>query len=114
MRPALSVDDERRVLRLDPWDGDRDSDAKTLRDKFVVTRKASSCAICFGGIVAGERVRAQTQQSDAERKVMTFKFCDECCRAMACYSWVPEILESRYEIGIKRSRSSPPSLPEGA
>ena len=77
-----AVIDEATVLNFDPWAGDYDSDARTMRDLFVTTRKPAKCAICFDTIKAGARIRAQTQISEEQRKAMTFKFCQTCCRAM--------------------------------
>lgn len=104
MTEPLTAEDEATALNLDPWEGDRDSDAVTLRDAFVTTRKPALCAICFGLIAVGSRVRSQTQRSEEMRKVMTFKFCDACCRAMVvCIEW-PDFLELRYELGMERAR----------
>lgn len=92
--------DEAAVLAYDPWAGDRDSDARTLRDSMVTTRKPSTCAICLEDIPSGSRVRAQTQQSTEMGKVMTFKFCPTCCQAMsvAADDWNP--IEERTRIGM--------------
>lgn len=100
MSPAAEAD----ALCVDPWEGDRDSDAVTLRDGFVTTRKPASCAICFGSIAVGTRVRSQTQRSEEMRKVMTFKFCDACCRAMVVVVDWPDFLELRYELGMERAQ----------
>ena len=94
------------VLAFDPWAGDMDSDAVTLHDKFVTARKPAACAICFGKILSGDRVRAQTQRSREQRKVMTFRFCVDCCAAMAreCVDYGKSI-EGRYALGQRRSQS---------
>lgn len=103
MRLPIQRADEATILRFNPWEGDQDSDAVTLRDVFVTTRKPSRCALCFGDIQKDSRVRAQTQRSAEQRKVMTFKFCDECCRAMVvCVDW-PDVIEARYGLGMHRA-----------
>jgi len=89
------------ILAYDPWEGDRDSDARTLRDKMVVTRKPHVCAICFESIPIGARVRAQTQQSTEERKVMTFRFCEACCAAMAVAADDWEPINERTALGMR-------------
>jgi hypothetical protein len=98
---------DRDVLAYDPWAGDRDSDARTLRDQMVVTRRPAQCVICWDEIQVGSRVRAQTQVSREERRTMTFKFCQACCAAMAA-SWEDsgEAIELRTQIGIRRARVS--------
>lgn len=99
MRPVLTDADQAEILRCDPWSGDTDADARTFRDAFVRTRVPAWCAICMSAIAPGSLARSQTQQSDEMRKVMTFKFCEECCRAMLVACEFPEMLEVRYEIG---------------
>lgn len=95
-------------LRFDPWAGDRDSDARTFRDKLGVTRKPATCAICFEAIPVGSTVRMQTQQSTEERKVMTFKFCPTCCDAMAlCVrdEMDDRLIEARYALGRRNAEA---------
>lgn len=95
---------EADVLAFDPWSGDMDSDAVTLRDKFVVARKRGTCSLCFGIVSVGERVRAQTQRSEEQRKVMTFRFCSICCRAMERYGDDGgDAIERRYTLGRQRA-----------
>lgn len=96
---------EAQALGFDPWAGDMDDDSVTLRDAFVKARKPAKCAICFDDIPIGARVRSQTQQSDEQRKVMTFKFCETCCAFMATDD---QRLESRYALGMSRAASPVP------
>lgn len=91
------------VLSYDPWEGDRDSDARTLRDKMVVLRKHAVCCVCFDSIPVGARVRAQTQQSTEQRKVMTFKFCPLCCEAMAIAADDWEPINRRTVMGMTKA-----------
>jgi hypothetical protein len=101
-----TVATDRSVLAYDPWAGDRDSDARTLRDKMVITRRPAQCVICWDDIPVGARVRAQTQVSRDEGRTMTFRFCPACCVAMAS-SWDDngEDIEQRTQIGITRARA---------
>jgi len=93
--------DEKLVLAFDPWAGDMDSDAQTLRDKITITRTAHDCAICLERIPKACRVRAQTQVSRDEGKTMTFYFCGTCCAAMASGAEDDgESIESRYALGM--------------
>lgn len=104
---------DKMVLNFDPWAGDTDDDSVTLRDAFVVVRKPATCAICFGKILVGDRVRAQTQRSEQRRKVMTFRFCVDCCAAMAseCVDDGHSI-EERYALGQRRAARSRLAAPE--
>lgn len=99
---------EAQCLAYDPFAGDRDSDARMLRDVFVNCRKPHACTICMGGIPARSRVRARTELSREERKTMTFYFCELCCAAMAHVNnddgkWI----EERTAIGMKKAGSLP-------
>jgi hypothetical protein len=97
---------DKMILNFDPWAGDMDDDSVTLRDAFVVARKPAKCAICFDNILVGDRVRSQTQRSEQQRKVMTFKFCVNCCAAMAreCAD-DGQSIEERYALGQKRAQA---------
>lgn len=88
---------DRDILDYSPFAGDRDCNVRELSDKMIVARAAHKCAICFGPIVKGERVRARTEVSYDDRRVMTFRFCALCCEAMA-KSWTDygEAIEDRY------------------
>lgn len=112
----MTPEQEAAALRFDPWADDMDSDARTLADRFVVTRKASQCAVCLEHIPAGERVRAQRQVSHDEGKAMTFRFCVACCEAMArtrldgsCASF--DAMAARFSVGIANARQTVPLEP---
>ena len=97
----MSTAQEAIALCFDPWAGDMDSDAVTLHDVFVVVRMVHRCAICLEEIRPGWRVRAQTQRSAEQRKVMTFRFCPTCCEAMAREDDDDDAsIESRYALGM--------------
>lgn len=97
-RAELTLAEERNALEYDPW-GERDATYRTMRDRFVTTRKPSQCAICFEPIPAGSRVRAKTEVDDGH--AATFRFCPECCWLMAnrLDDDVFERLMKRYDLG---------------
>ncbi len=76
----MTPEQEAFALDYDPW-GERDATYRTLSDRFVVTRKPSTCAICSEVIPIGSRVRAKSEVDDGIAK--TFRFCPTCCRLMA-------------------------------
>jgi hypothetical protein len=99
---------EEAALQVDPWgDGKGDDPYIVFRNQVVTARKAGQCALCFGVIVPGERVRAQTEC--VESKVLTFRFCGKCVRAMGRYHLHDEFkpLERRYALGRNRASRAP-------
>ncbi len=104
----LTAEQEAFALHYDPW-GERDATYRTMSDKFVVTRKAADCAICFTPIPVGSRVRAKAEVDDGVAK--TFRFCPECCWLMGHRNDEPkddepdnfEVLMGRYDLGRNRS-----------
>lgn len=103
----MTPEEEDWALNFDPWAGDMDSDAVTMRDQFVRTRQPADCAICFEAIPVGARVRSQTQRSEEQRKVMTFKFCVTCCELMASsHRDNDERIEDRYALGQRNAQKS--------
>ncbi|HQT89106.1 MAG TPA: hypothetical protein PK677_11215 [Acidiphilium sp.] len=92
------------ALRFLPFDGD-ETDVSPLSDKIVKAAKEHPrCQICHGVILKGERHRAKTERNNEEKTVMTFRFCNKCCRAMAhpdCF-YAGRLIESRYAIGDAR------------
>lgn len=98
---------EQAALGVDPWaDGKGDDPYTVFRNAIVVARKAHRCALCYGEIHPGDRVRAQTECSDG--KVMTFRFCPACVRALGGYGlhhrW--KALETRYTLGRSRAEQA--------
>lgn len=96
--------DDDAILSFDPW-GERDATYVVLRNGMVVGRKSYVCDICYGPIAVGERHRAQREADDG--KAQTFRFCAECCGAMArsCGPTVDDeiAIYDRYEIGRARA-----------
>ena len=102
---ALSASHEAACLRFDPFSGDRDSDVRQLRDRFVTTRFKHKCSYCFTEIIAPRtRVRALTEVNREDGKVMTFHFCVPCCLAMATHlADDGDALEERAALASKAS-----------
>lgn len=76
--------DEQAALMYDPFAGDFEGGGmgdRILRDKIVTARKAAECFICHESIKPGDRIRSRVEVYDGE--LMTFKFCQLCCQAMA-------------------------------
>ena len=85
---------EEDVLAHDPFQGDFGSlGDRTLRDKMVIARKAAECHDCGQTIQPGERIRSRTDIVDGE--MMSFRWCQLCCAAMAMYGENPDVLEAR-------------------
>lgn len=95
---------DQAVMKYDPW-GDRDGDTSVWSDMMVTVRKAHTCAICFGPIMIGERVRSRTELFDG--CVKTFRFCHLCCDAMAMAGTDDdpgaEVISDRHNLGALRS-----------
>lgn len=98
------------ALDYDPW-GERDATYRTLRDRFVVTRKPAECAICFEPIPVGACVRAKSEVDNG--KAATFRFCEKCCWLMAHRKDEPgegeidnfERLMGRYDVGRRNAEA---------
>ena len=103
---ALSAKHEAACLRFDPFSGDRDSDVRQLRDRFVTTRFAHKCSYCFTETIPPRtRVRALTEVNREDGKVLTFHFCVPCCGAMATHMDDDgEALEQRAALASKAAR----------
>lgn len=98
------MDREAIILRWDLWGAD-DTDYRVMRNKMVTSVKPSECAICFEGIPAGSRVRAQSEVYDGKAK--TFRICPACCDAIALDSLDGDCLrmEVRTQLGISTARA---------
>jgi hypothetical protein len=88
-------------LAYGPFEGDRDVDVTTLRDRIVTARKPNVCHECAEPIAPGDRIRSITETCDGE--IGTFRFCVTCCKAMAA-SWEDDgkAIEERYRLGYER------------
>ena len=72
------------VMAVNPFEGDRDLDLRTLFDKMVTARKARPCCDCGQMIEPGTRIRSRSDVHDGA--VKSLAWCTECCKAMAL-SW---------------------------
>lgn len=70
------------VLSYELFSGDRDSDVIVLANRMLVTRSTHACVICGETIPKGTRVRAQSEVSREEKRVMRFYVCVPCCAAI--------------------------------
>jgi hypothetical protein len=106
---------EEDCLAYDPFEGDRDVDVTTIRDGFVKARKAGVCSTCSGKIRPGMRVRSRTERDNDERRIGTFRFCPECCDAMA-KSWEDDgaAIEARFRLAWDRSHPTAREDEKGA
>jgi hypothetical protein len=97
---------EPQCMSDDPFAGDYggagDSDA-VLTDKMVTNRKGGTCHTCAGPCEPGTRNRYRTEVYDGE--LMTFRWCVECCFAMAVYGLGRfSLAEAQESLGNERRR----------
>jgi hypothetical protein len=87
---------EGRCMADDPFAGDfggsGDGDG-VLADKMVTNRKGGTCSTCGGPCEPGTRNRVRKEVYDGE--FMLFRWCVQCCFAMAVFDIRPSILERR-------------------
>lgn len=78
----MNKDDE--ILGFDPFEGDFGMPGdKVFKNKMVTARKEGPCAHCDATITPGQRVRSQQSKFDGE--LMSHRWCELCCHAMAVY-----------------------------
>lgn len=99
---------EKAILNFDLFQGD-DTPTTVFSNRMLVTRRQHPCVVCWQGIPAGTRVRAQTERDDDDRIVKTFYVCPTCCEAMAIAGTEADIhheqIEARYSMGIEAGRA---------
>lgn len=80
---TATVFNEDDCLSVDPFAGNFGDGEIVLSDKIVRAAKTHPvcCNICGGDVQKGARHRALVEAYAG--KVMTFRFCPECCLAMA-------------------------------
>lgn len=93
--------DEDDCLALNPFEGDfGDGRDRTLSDRIVKAGKdhIGVCHDCAGDVIKGERHRSRVDIADGS--FFTFRWCGECCAAMAS-SWEDDgkAMEERVRIG---------------
>jgi hypothetical protein len=75
---------EADCLACDPFAGDyggASADDRILSDRIVTARKGGECQTCAGPVQPGTRIRTRTEVYDGD--LMSFRWCTECCEAMA-------------------------------
>lgn len=96
--------DEEACLDTNPFEGDfGEPGDRVLQDKIVTTRKPAVCGCCRGTTEIGERTRSIKAIFGGQ--LMSYRFCSECCHAMA-RSWDEdddgEAWEARIQLGDSR------------
>ena len=94
---------EADVLAVNPFEGDRDLDLRTLFDKMVTARKARPCCDCWQQIVPGTRIRSRSDVYDGA--VRSLAWCTECCEAMAL-SWTDGGKAMEARLALRRAASN--------
>ncbi len=101
---SRTVFDDAACLSCDPFEGDFGgcgADDGILKDRIVRAAKLHDCKchLCAGSIQKGERHRYRVEVYDGE--MMTFRWCAECCQAMAISGADGgEAFEAREDIGF--------------
>jgi hypothetical protein len=78
---------EARCLADDPFAGDyggSGGDDCVLSDRMVTNRGGGTCHMCAGPCAPGTRNRVRVEVYDGE--LMRFRWCVQCCFAMAAYA----------------------------
>lgn len=89
--------------------GPDETDVTELSDKIVKAAKDHPhCFVCYGPIAKGERHRAKTERNNEEGKVMTFRACGKCVRAMLITNetYSDRAMISRECLGEQRRRAA--------
>lgn len=75
--------DEQRILSVEPFADDYGDGEVVLSDRMVTAAKPhrAACACCGGDVRQGERHRARAEAYKG--RAMTFRWCSDCCGAMA-------------------------------
>ena len=83
---ALTPKQKQDCLTVDPFAGDFGGPGdRTLRNQMVTARVPhAECSCCLGPIAVGERTRVQIEFFDGS--MQDYRWCSECCWAMA-RSW---------------------------
>lgn len=91
---------EDRCLSDDPFAGDFGSGEISLSDKMVTARKNHTCHCCAGSCEKNTRNRVLVERGDDG--IETFRWCQECCFAMAVYDIRPSLADTRHALGEAR------------
>lgn len=83
----MTTFDEKECMACNPFEGDFGDGEIVLTDKIVTARKGGTCHLCRQEIKPGERIRTRKEAYDG--KIDNFRWCSECCSAMAA-SWTDD------------------------
>jgi hypothetical protein len=97
---------EAECLADDPFAGDFGDGEVCLSDQMVTNRKGGTCHTCAGPCEPGTRNRVRTER-DCDG-LTTFRWCVECCFAMAVYPIRPSLADARFALGERRRASATP------
>ena len=89
-------------LADDPFAGDFGYGEIAISDKMVTNRKGGTCHCCAGPCEKGTRNRVLTERGDGG--LITYRWCQVCCFAMAVYHIRPSIADKLMSIGDERRR----------
>jgi len=87
------------AIRRDFGDGE-----VALSDKMVTNRKGGTCHTCAGSCEPGTRNRVMVERAEGE--LVTYRWCQSCCFAMAVYDRRPSIGDARFEMGDAARRAT--------
>ena len=91
---------EARCLSDDPFAGDFGSGEIVLSNKMVTNRKGGTCHTCAGPCQPGTRNRVMVERGD--EGLETFRWCVQCCFAMAVYDIRPSLGDRQHALGEER------------
>ena len=94
---------EDRCLHVDPFAGDYGGACAgdgVLSDRMVTNRKGGTCHNCAGECQIGTRNRVRVEVYDGD--LMRFRWCQQCCFAMAVYDIRPSIADRLVTLGHTR------------
>lgn len=91
---------EGRCLSDDPFAGDFGDGEVQISDKMVTNRKGGECHHCAGECVTGTRNRVIVERDDDG--LHSYRFCQQCCFAMAVYDIRPSLGDTRFALGHER------------
>lgn len=91
-------------LSDDPFAGDFGNGETLLANKMVTNRKGGICHHCHGECEPGTRNRVITERD--EEGLYSYRFCQQCCFAMAVYDRRPSIGDARFALGEQRRAAS--------
>lgn len=105
----MSVFDESATLLYPLFEGDFGAPGdKVLNDQIATCKKPATCVECLGPIYPGTRYRRHVGVYDGQLR--TYKYCADCCAAMARRFASPngwKAMEARSKLRAKRLKEAP-------